>query len=72
MSYYPEIDGHIRDKVKVGLKLSNYVTKKELNYATGVDASNLAPEGEFIAFNVEVHKLNITSLVSVPTDLKQK
>ena len=72
MSYCPEIDCHIRDKFKVGLKLSNYVTKKELNDGTGVDTSNLAPEREFIAFHAEVHKLNITSLVSFPTDLKQK
>ena len=29
MSYYPERDRHIRDKVKVVLDLSNYATKKE-------------------------------------------
>ena len=28
MSYYPEPDSHIRDKVKVVLDLSNYATKK--------------------------------------------
>ena len=28
MSYYPEQDSHIRDKVKVLLDLSNYATKK--------------------------------------------
>ena len=28
MSYCPEPDGHIRDKVKVVLDLSNYATKK--------------------------------------------
>ena len=28
MSYYPEPDSHIRDKVKVVLNLSNYITKK--------------------------------------------
>ena len=28
MSYYPEPDNHIRDKVKVVLDLSNYATKK--------------------------------------------
>ena len=32
MSYYPD---HIRDKVKVTLDLSNYITKKDLKYATG-------------------------------------
>ena len=28
MSYYPEPDSHIRNKVKVVLDLSNYATKK--------------------------------------------
>ena len=35
MSYYPEPDSHIRDKVKVVLDLSNYATKKELDHARG-------------------------------------
>ena len=29
MSFYPESDTHIRDKVKVVLDLSNYANKKE-------------------------------------------
>ena len=28
MSYFPEPDSHIRDRVKVVLGLSNYATKK--------------------------------------------
>ena len=28
MSYYPEADSHIKDKVKVVLELLNYATKK--------------------------------------------
>ena len=28
MSYYPELNSHIRDKVKVVLDVSNYTTKK--------------------------------------------
>ena len=28
MSYYPEPDNHIRDKVKVVVDLSHYATKK--------------------------------------------
>ena len=30
MSYYPEAESHIRDKVKVVLDLSNYATKKKI------------------------------------------
>ena len=29
MSYYPELDGHIRHKVKLVLELSNYATKNK-------------------------------------------
>ena len=42
MSYYAEPDNHIRDKVNVVLDLSNYVTKKELEHATGINTSDLA------------------------------
>ena len=42
MSYYPEPDIHIRDKVKVVLDLSNHSTKKEIDHATGIDTSELA------------------------------
>ena len=41
MSYYPERDSHIRDKIKVVLDLSNYVIKRELEQATGIDIKNL-------------------------------
>ena len=40
MSYYPEPDSHVRDKVKVALDLWNYATKKELEHATGLDTSD--------------------------------
>ena len=42
MSYYPEPDSHIRVHVKVVLDLSNYATKKELEHAARIDASDLA------------------------------
>ena len=40
MNYYPEPDNHIRDKVKVVLELSNYITMKELDHVAGVDTSD--------------------------------
>ena len=46
MSYYPEPDNHIN--VKVVLDLSNYATKNELNYAAGVDTSNLAAPSDLL------------------------
>ena len=39
MSYYPEADIHIRNKVKVVLDFSNYATKKELEHAASIDTS---------------------------------
>ena len=59
MSYYPEPDSHIRDKVKVVLKLTNYATKRELEHTTRV----------FIALKAEVDKLEINKLINVPTSL---
>ena len=66
MSYYPEEDSDVRDKVKVVLDLSNYATKKELEQAAGVD---------IIALKAEVDKLDSKNLVNVVTglnDLKTK
>ena len=56
MSYYPELDNHIRHKVKVVLDLSNYSTKKELDHVTVVDTSDLAAKKDFIALKSEVGK----------------
>ena len=75
MSYYPEPDSHIRNKIKIELDLSNYATKKELEHATGIDTSDLAAKKDFMALKAEVGKLNIVKLVNVLTsfnNLKQK
>ena len=42
MSYYPEPDSHIRDKVKTVLDLSNYATKQKFEHAADIDISDLA------------------------------
>ena len=69
MSYYPEPDGHIRDKVKVALDLWNYETKKELGHAAGCDISHLPSRKDFLALKAEVDKLYINKLVNVSTSL---
>ena len=69
MSYYPEPDSHIRDKVKAALDLPNYATKKELDHATGIDTSDLATKKYFIALKAEVKKIDINKFVHVPTIL---
>ena len=69
MSYYPQPDSNIRDKVKVVLDLSNYANKKELDHGTGVDKSDLAAKKDFIAVKPEVDKLDINKLINVATRL---
>ena len=69
MSYYPEPDSHIRDKVKVVLDLSNYATKRELDHAAGVYTFDLAAKKDFIALKAEVDKLDINKFVNVATCL---
>ena len=69
MSYYPEPDSHIRDKVKAALDLSNYATKKELGHATGIDTCDLASKKYFIALKDEVKKPDIEKFVHVPNIL---
>ena len=64
MSYYPETDSHVRDKVEVLLDLSNYATKKELEHSTDADASNLAIKSDSIALKVEVDKQDTNKLVN--------
>ena len=61
MSFYPERDSHIRDKVKVALELWNHITKKELDHATDVDTSDVAAKKDFIALKAEVEKLDVNS-----------
>ena len=68
MTYYPEPDSHIRDKVNVVLGLSNYATKKELDHATGVDTSDVAAKKDLIALKAKVDKLDLDKL-HFPTSL---
>ena len=63
MSYHPEPDSHIRDKVKVVLDLSNYTTKKELDYTVGVDTSDLAAKKYYIALRLNLTNLSINWLM---------
>ena len=69
MTYYPEPDSHIRDKVKVVLDFSNYATKKELHHDLSVVTSGLAAKENSIALKAEVNKLDIKKLANVLTSL---
>ena len=63
--YCPEPDSHIRDNVKVVLDLSNYATKKEADYATDVNISDLAFKKGFIALKAEVDKLDFNKFGNI-------
>ena len=56
MSYYPELDGYIRDKVNIVLELSNYSTKEEIEHCPGVGTSNLVDKKDFVALKAEIDK----------------
>ena len=72
MSYYPEPDSYIRDKVKVVLDLSNSATKKRVDTKTGIDTCNLPAKKDFTALKAEFDKLENNKLVNVPTSLNNK
>ena len=67
MSYYPETDTHIKNKVKVVLNLTNYATNKKLGHASDVAMSDLAAKKLLIAMKAKVDKLAIHKLVNVTT-----
>ena len=69
MSYYPEPDSHVRNKIKVILDLSNYATNKELEHTTETDTSDLTAKKDVIALKAEVDKLYVNRLVNVTTNL---
>ena len=69
MSYYPEPDSRIRDKVKLVLDLSNYASKKELERTTDIDTFDVVAKKAFIALEAEVDKLDMNKLTNVSTSL---
>ena len=50
--------------------MSNYATKADLKYATGIDASFFAKKVDLASLKSNVDKLDIDKLKKVPTNLK--
>ena len=67
MSYYPESDSHIRDKVKVVLRHDKLCDQKNFSHVKGVDTSDLAAKIRFCCF--ESWNWWTSHLVNVPTSL---
>ena len=51
----------IRDKVKVALDFLNDASKKELEHAPGIDASDLAAKKDFIALKSKLTNETLTN-----------
>ena len=57
--------------VKVELSLSNYATKEDLKNITHVDTSSFALKTNLASLKTEADKLDISKLITVPTDLSK-
>ena len=69
MTYYLELNSHIRGKVKLVLDLSNYDTKKNYNLVQALICLIHLRKRDFIALKAEVYKLNINKVTNIPTSL---
>ena len=57
--------------VKVELSLRNYATKEDLKNITHVDTSSFALKTNLASLKTEADKLDISKLITVPTDLSK-
>ena len=67
-SYYPSYKSSSQN-IKVELDLSNYATKKDINYITHVDVSGFASKTNLAVLKTEVDKIDVDKLKTVPVDL---
>ena len=66
MNYYPELDRHNRNKIKVEWDISNNATKSVLKVAALAATSEL---NDLASTKSDVDKLEANKLQTVPTDL---
>ena len=67
-TYYPSYKSSSQN-IKVELDLSNYATKKDINYITHVDVSGFASKTNLAVLKTEVDKIDVDKLKTVPVDL---
>ena len=63
MRYYPELDNSVRNKLKINLDLSNYVTKSDKEKGKDIKMSNLA--ASCIYFKSMTKKLDKNKLKTI-------
>ena len=68
--YFPTPSSH-KENIKVEIDLSNYATKKDINYIAHVDTSNFALKTDLSSSKTKVDKLDIEKLATVPVDLSK-
>ena len=68
IEYFPTTNS-LGANVKVGLDLSNYLTKTDLKNAIGVDTSSFAKKTDLANLKSDVDKLDIDKLKNVPSNL---
>ena len=57
--------------IEIGIGLSNYATKKDINEIAHVDTSNFALKTNLSSLKTEVEKLDIHKLATAPVDLSK-
>ena len=68
MNYYPELDRHNRNKIKVEWYISNNATKSELKNGPPTATSEFA---DLASTKSDVDKLDANKLQTIPTDLSE-
>ena len=66
--YFPKLYKPFGGDINVKVDLSNYATKTDLKKVTGVDMSKLAAKSDLAGLKVEIDKIDVKKLKTVPVD----
>ena len=69
--YFPKSFRIFGGNINVKVDLSNYATKTDLKNVTHVDTSSFALKTNLANLKIEVDKLGIDKLASIPVDLSK-
>ena len=69
--YFPKPYELLGGDINVRVDLSNYATKTDIKNISHVDTSSFASKSNLTGLKIEVDKLDVDKLVSVPVDLSK-
>ena len=70
--YFPKpFNSHFGDSIKVKIDLSNYATKTDIKNISHIDTSSFALKTNLANLKIEVDKLDIEKLPTVPVDMSK-